>query len=208
MKFIWVIFIFVSCSFYFDTYCLKIEGLQQGKIVASSNSLYYEIQVKGSTVKLEVNKFEELFISYYPYFDGKLSRFPYGCCLTPGEKDVKFYKKLGILTQSANELHKGNIPILYKEIKSLTAIFNGISDPWNYKEEEVKMLLNSQISIPSLTTKSKFEIPELDFLMLWEPENPCLTYWYPMVLSFVNNNGDKYYLNIKDDGSYVGFNRR
>lgn len=206
MRFLILLFFLMSCRFYNDTFLLNFPKLTKGKVVISSNSMYKEIFIFNENFRIEVNKYEAIYISYYCYFGKELTRFPVGCYLKPGDTKLIFSANLGLLTKCANEIHIMKGYIDGDEAEDLTKLFSSIWDPWIYNYNEVKKSLLGLINLNSVTKKNTFEISDLYYLYYWDHENPCFIEWYPSIQTFKSNvNEQTYRIEILSDGSYNGF---
>lgn len=206
MKFIYILTFFTSCSFYSETYLANIPIVANGKVIISSNSVYREISVFSDDIKIQLNKYEIIYISYYSYFGDSLTRFPVGCILKEGEKNIFFNANLGILTKCVNDIHALKGIVDNYNIEAIEELFLQVWDPWIYNQNDIKQYLLGNISINSVTSSRIFEIPALNYLYSWNYENPCFLKWYPSIQTFINEENEIVYrLEILNNGTYNGF---
>lgn len=211
MKYIFLLIIellfCLSCDIYFDYREIKIGGLANGKIILTSLSSYYEFLVVDFTeVDIRCIKGETYFVSFYPEVNNTLTRYPFGAIIDLDQDYVTLSPHLGHLTKICNKINRENAKPILINLFTLRDFFVESEDPWIYSTDDIALFLLDKISIGSITTLRKYNIPELNYLYNWKSENCLFHYWYPSIQSFHNiSTGNTYRLEINEDGSYYGF---
>ncbi len=201
------ILLICSCDFYNTVTELTIVNLEPGKLVISSENRYIVMEISTyDNVTISLEKGELYFISHYPIYSSRLSRFPSGAIVEYGLGDVNLSPHLGLLCEIYNSLHQVSIFPTVDDIGFLVKKMNELVDPWIVNREDLILYVSGSIPFSAVTKKSRLVIPELAEYLDWKPENRLFYEWYPSTQSFINpSTGACYHVEVFDNKRYYGF---
>lgn len=207
MKYFFLLFpLFLSCGFYTETNQILLLGLSKGRIVVSSKLYSEEIFVSGSQYLLTVDKGVKTYVTFYPDFFGRDSRYPSGAIVDLQTEFISLSRHLGLLTSECNYLNIEKINIDFDNVLNMKNLFMNAENPWVYLSEDVKLYLKGDIGISSVSKFKTTTIPALDTYFNWIPENRLFDSWYPSIQSFYLPSENCFFrLHIFEDCSYTGF---
>lgn len=200
-----LILLFTGCSFYNPEVTVTVKGLSPGSVTISSPSSYFNQSIHSEkSIEVNILKGETYSLEFKPIFYNQTCRFTSGAIISSNDLNVTVSPYLGILAKISSLIHREGYSIKSEYLYDLQNKLLSGSDPWIYNEDDIKFYLLGQISLGSISKKKKYDIPELDQYLTWEPENPLFDEWYKSVQSFYKNNR-RFRVEIYDNGSYCGF---
>lgn len=208
MKYIFLLLtVLSSCSFYVENREIIVAGVNNGTIVITSSDYYEKIsRSDDSDLILYLSKGDTYYISFYPDFYGKESRFPYGAIIDLTKDFITVSPHLGILTEQCNNINISGNEIDFEVLSYLSEKFLQCEDPWIFIQDDIRLALLGEIGRGSISKWSLFDLSELDEYYNWFSENRLFNYWYPSIQSFYKQSENCFYrLQIFEDRSYIGF---
>ena len=207
MKFLLFLILFVSCSFYESESVLTISVPEPGVLIISSEYRYLSIDIMTEGVyDFSLPKGEFYAITFYSFFDSKLTRYPLGGFGNSLDNNVMLSPFLGIITKGCNSLNKDGCSVDQKLINPIIEKVYSEIDPWILNKQDILLYLEGYIPMGAITKKTIVEFPELDFIYRWIPENSLFFYWYPSIQSFIDTeSGELLHIEIFNDGSFYQF---
>lgn len=202
------VFIFLfSCNFYMDSKFQTISGTDTGLIVITSSVSWREIFVTGkSSITFSMKKGEIYYVTYYSELNGRKSRYPLGAILDFERDVITLSPHIGLLTEECNKFNLAGKKINFNNVHDLEDLLLKCEDPWIYNREDIRLCLNDEIGVSSVSELKIVLIPELDLYYTWIPENKLFSRWYPSIQSFCDISGNRCFrVEIYNDGSFYGF---
>lgn len=207
MKYLLLLTLLVSCSFYESESVISVTIPESGVLIISSEYRYISIDIKkGGVYDFSFPKGEFYAITFYPYFNSRLNRYPLGGFGDSLNKDITLSPFLGIITKGCNLLNQDGYSVDQKLINSVIDKAYSEVDPWRLNQEDVLLYLGGTIPIGAITKEPIIKLPELDFVYKWTPENSLFFYWYSSIQSFIDiETGNLLHIEVFDDGHFYQF---
>lgn len=195
-----------SCSFYTNSTQVTLSGLSKGRLVVTTKFYSQEILIDNDEYMLNVDKGVDTYVTFYPDFYGRESRYPSGAILELNKVFVTVSPHLGLLTSECNQLNTLKIQIDFENVIELKELLLGSDDPWIYVKEDIDLFIKGKIGISSISKLGTTSFPALEKYYSWIPENPLMNSWYPSIQSFFLPSKNSFFrLEIFEDSTFSGF---